>query len=92
MKRNLQVLFRYLAVMAVTVGIGTLLLFLAACIPDGLVEKNLRESALEMQQEPEYPLIFDHTNTARLDNHTDTIILMEAGSLSGEDFSTVFTK
>lgn len=61
---------------------GYLLLSLAYCIPvDGRMSDNVAESALIIEDEGDYPTLMDNYNS-RLDNWTDTIMILEASNRS----------
>lgn len=61
---------------------GYLLLTLAYCIPvDGRMSDNVAKSALMIEEEGDYPTLMDNYNS-RLDNWTDTIMILEASNNS----------
>lgn len=86
-----KAVFRYAAVFAVSVCAAMLLLLLAACMPQSLVDVHVQESAERMVQDGLYPTVFDKADTSRLDTWTDAIILAQCKAMSVESWQTVLT-
>lgn len=83
--------FHYALVFAVSVCMAVLLLILAACIPQRPVDIHVKESADIMIQDGLYPVVFDKSDTSRLDTWTDAIILAQCKAMSVENWDTVLT-
>lgn len=65
--------------------IGYLLLSLVYMIPvNGRMSDNVSKTALIIEEEGDYPTLMDNYNS-RLDNWTDTIMILEAVNNSGEN-------
>lgn len=70
------------AVILIFSVVGYLLLSLVYCIPvDGRMSDNVAKSALIIEDEGDYPTLMDNYNS-RLDNWTDTIMILEASNYS----------
>lgn len=83
--------FRYATVFALAVCLAMVLLLLAACVPQKLVDTHVEESAQIMMQDGLYPTIFDKADTSRLDTWSDAIILAQCKAMSIDTWETVLT-
>ena len=61
----------------VAAGLGTLLLWAVYCLPIDSIEQHVRSSAVTIQEEGVYPRLYSWCHS-KLDNWTDSIMLLEA--------------
>lgn len=83
--------FRYISVFALAVCLAMVLLLLASCVPQQLVDRHVEESAQLMMQDGLYPTIFDKADTSRLDTWSDAIILAQCKAMTIDRWETVLT-
>lgn len=82
-------LIQYLGVLALSVAAALLLLLIAACIPQGPIDVHVAQSAEQLKKEGAYPILFDGSHTAILDNYTDALILSQSKAASISDPSSI---
>lgn len=75
--------------LSVLLAVG--LLLLGACLPQGPIDENIRESAVQMLPDGDYPLMADKSFASMLDVVTDTLILAESKATTIQDWQTIFT-
>lgn len=86
---KVQTGFFYIKFYCLTVICCVFLLFIGSRVPQSRVDIYVQESADIMIEEGCYPRIADRTYGSRLDNWTDSIILMSSKAMSKEDYSSI---
>lgn len=90
MIRKLPLLVKMLLILLVSIGLGTVLLYLVCLLPAEKMDEHLRESSIVFQEEGSYPNLQSWlgetpawgSNT--LDNFTDAIMLLTSAYDGGE--------
>ena len=77
-KRGLHVLFRMAAVLVAGILIGAILVTAVYALPLENIQKNLRSSAETVETEGSYPFLYSNWRSTRLDNFTDSIMMLIA--------------
>lgn len=83
MKKTVRIIGKLLMQLVLSMVLGTVLLTLAYMLPTGSIERNVASSAEIIAQEGGYPVLISWW-TSKLDNFTDSIMMMEA-AYSGEE-------
>lgn len=81
----------YAGCFLMTVFLAVALLILGACLPQGRIVTNIKESAPMISEEGPYPFVADKTQASMMENHTDTLILMYSCEMNSSDFLSVLT-
>jgi len=81
--------FFYIKYYCLTVICCVFLLFAGSWVPQARVDIYVQESADIMIEEGCYPRIADLTYGSRLDNWTDSIILMSSKAMSNADYTSI---
>ena len=68
-----------------------MLLILCACFPSSMVNERVRQSAIILAEQGDYPAVSDRSDASVLDNFTDATMLMECMSTKISDLSTILT-
>lgn len=68
-----------------------ILLVLCACFPSQMVNQRVRQSAIILAEQGDYPAVSDRSDASVLDNFTDATMLMECMSTNISDISTILT-
>jgi len=87
MKKNL---LRYILIFALTLAVCTALLFLSEFVPQKGIDENIANSVGRLIEEGLYPAVLDGNASARLDNFTDSVIIMVCKSSSFEENPLAF--
>lgn len=82
---------RYIITFAAVSVLCVALLVAAAYIPQERVYGNISRSVDKFKYEGTYPRLYEGSDSAMLDNFTDSVILMETMSMNSEDMTTVFS-
>jgi hypothetical protein len=77
-KRSLRVLLRMLAVLIAGILTGAVLVTAAYTLPLDNIQANVRKSAATVESEGSYPFLYENWRSTRLDNFTDSIMLLIA--------------
>lgn len=83
--------FAYIGAFLGTVILAVALLVAAAFLPQEPIDQNVKKSAEMMMEEGVYPYIADKTYASRLDNWSESIMLMECKAMTAEDLETIFS-
>ncbi len=71
--------------------IAIILLILCACFPERMVNQRVKQSAVVLAEQGDYPALSDMSDASVLDNFTDATMLMECMSTHISDISTILT-
>lgn len=74
-----------------SVFLAVALLLLGACLPQGPIDENVRDSAEAMLPFSGYPTMADHSFASTLDYVTDALILAESKATAISQWDTIFT-
>ena len=75
---GVHVLFRMAAVLVAGILIGAILVTAVYALPLENIQKNLRSSAETVETEGSYPFLYSNWRSTRLDNFTDSIMMLIA--------------
>lgn len=78
LKRLWHVLPRMAAVLVAGILIGAVLVTAVYALPLDNIQENVRESAAVIEEEGSYPFLYSNWRSTRLDNFTDSIMLLMA--------------
>ena len=79
-KAVLRVLARVLTVLAAGILIGAVLVTAVYTLPLANIQSNVRKSAATLEAEGSYPFLYENWRSTRLDNFTDSIMMLIAAS------------
>lgn len=82
---------KYFCVYFAIVVIAICLLIIGSIFPQKLIDQNIQESIDIFQSEGPYPLIGDKEESSKLDNFTDSLILMESATMSITALHSIFS-
>lgn len=82
---------KYLLTFSVSVLLALVLLILAAFAPQGRILDNLWQSMDYLHMEGTYPHMADYSDSSRLDNFTDILMLLEAAGTNKQYLGSVLT-
>jgi len=77
-KKALRVLLRMACVLLAGILIGFLLVTATYLLPLENIQENVRESAATVESEGSYPFLYSNWRSTRLDNFTDSIMMLIA--------------
>ena len=77
-KRFLQILRRIAIVLVAGIVIGAILVTAVYALPLGNIQQNVLQSAKTVESEGSYPFLYSNWRSMRLDNFTDSIMLLMA--------------
>ena len=83
--------WKYVSSFLVLLLSAILLLILCACFPAQRVNQRVKQSAVILVQQGDYPALSDMSDASVLDNFTDATMLMECMSMHISDISTILT-
>ncbi len=96
-KRVWHILIRMAAVLVAGILIGALLVTTVYLLPLDNIQQNVRKSAATVESEGSYPFLYSNWRSMRLDNFTDSIMLLMAAyqgdqGLIGDAMLSTYTR
>lgn len=93
MKRacNHHIIWYFFISFIISIIAAIILLFLCACFPSNKVNQRVKQSAIILAEQGDYPALSDMSDASVLDNFTDAIMLMECMSTKISNISSILT-
>lgn len=90
-KKIISIIGNHASIYFIIVTISICLLLIGSLFPQILIDKNIRESIPVFESEGSYPHIGDKQESSKLDNFTDSLILMESATMQMKELQTIFS-